>query len=432
VRCCFHAYADSSYAKQVDTAGSVYSTLASERLTNKDKIDEWKMSRSQSGSTMTINTIGNGKDDVSIYNGDENHKVWAGSQDNLDGIYDVYAPTSTLGRPSRPRQIAQPVAVPPPPAKEKKKKSKGQSKSLAGSREDLYHPLMNGKASSVSGTLMKPRHSMPRQMGMQHGPPQPVYIVGPPPGTFQGTLPNPKFFKHHGNTFSHRPRGKMLMPARPIPPPMVPMIIPAPSTLKSKKKQRAPPMEEPIYMPSNRAMSPVAAYQPVTFPHEAYLMQQYATMESQGKQRRSREKSMEKPGKLSKKLAQSMNGLDDPNLLRDDESPFNSGIYRQEHRSRSYGSLANLKFATPIPNGGHDDVDREDLKKEREIMQMVQDLDLSGDELERSEVPRGMEISESFQYLERQGDWLLENTNFSQILPEKAKNPAILFHLIDL
>lgn len=24
---------------------------------------------------MTINTIGNGKDDVSIYNGDENHKV---------------------------------------------------------------------------------------------------------------------------------------------------------------------------------------------------------------------------------------------------------------------------------------------------------------------------------------------------------------------
>lgn len=34
--------------------------------------------------------------------------------------------------------------------------------------------------------------------------------------------------------------------------------------------------------------------------------------------------------------------------------------------------------------------DREDIKKEREIMQMVQDLDLSGDELERSEVPRSM------------------------------------------
>lgn len=30
------------------------------------------------------------------------------------------------------------------------------------------------------------------------------------------------------------------------------------------------------------------------------------------------------------------------------------------------------------------------MKKEREIMQMVQDLDLSGDEIERSEVPRGI------------------------------------------
>lgn len=71
-------------------------------------------------------------------------QVWAGSQDNLDGIYDIYAP-STLSRPSRPRQVTQPVAVPPPPAKEKKKKNKMHSKSLAGSREDLYHPMMNGK-----------------------------------------------------------------------------------------------------------------------------------------------------------------------------------------------------------------------------------------------------------------------------------------------
>ncbi|XP_060533251.1 uncharacterized protein LOC132706128 [Cylas formicarius] len=402
VRCCFHAYADSSYAKQVDTAGSLYGTLASERLSAKDKIDEWKMSRSQLGSTMTINTIG--KDDVSIYNGDENHKVWAGSQDNLDGIYDVYA-TSTISRPSRPRQIAQPVAVPPPPVKEKKKKSKSQSKSLAGSREDLYHPLMNGKASSVAGTLMRPRQI---PMHIPAGP-QPIYIMSQPP---MGTLPNPKFFKH-GNTFSHRPRGKMLIPARPIPPPMVPMIppgppvgpviIPAPSTLmKNRKKHKSLPPEEPIYITNGRTLSPVANYPPVSFPQEAYLMQQYATMESQGKQRQRREKSAEKQTRMNKKLAQSMNGLDDPNLMSD-ESPFNTGIYRkkghlnerafsysirQEHRSRSYGSLANLKFASPIPNGEVED--REDLKKEREIMQMVQDLDLSGDELERSEVPRGM------------------------------------------
>lgn len=37
---------------------------------------------------------------------------------------------------------------------------------------------------------------MPPQMTMQPGSPQPMYIVGPPPGPYQGTLPNPKFFKH--------------------------------------------------------------------------------------------------------------------------------------------------------------------------------------------------------------------------------------------
>lgn len=190
------------------------------------------MSRSQSGSTMTLNTITNNqnhnhnhssKDDISIYNGDENHKVmileyntrvkqvhsqsfqwqiifflllqvfyhlqvWAGSQDNLDGIYDVYS-TSTISRPSRPRQISQPVAVPPPPMKEKKKKNK--VKSLGGSREDLYNPMMNGRPSSVTGSMVKMRQ-MPPQMGVP--PPQPIYIMAPHPGT----LPNPKFFKHHG------------------------------------------------------------------------------------------------------------------------------------------------------------------------------------------------------------------------------------------
>lgn len=326
---------------------------------------------------MTINTIEN-KDDISIYNGDENHKVWAGSQDNLDGngIYDVYA-SSTISRPSRPRQISQPVPVPPPPAKEKNKKR--NKKLLGGSKEELY-PLMNGKANSVSGTMMKPRGPIPP---MQQ---QPMYIMAHPQ-----TLPNPKFFKQYGNTFSHRPKGKMLIPARPIPPPMVPMppvIIPTTMT-KNKKKNKH---EEPIYMPTSRALSPAGSY---VMPPDPYLMQQYATMDSQ--YRKKNKAPSEKSAKLNKKMAQSMNGLDDPNL---DESPFNTGIYRkkghlnerafsysirQEHRSRSYGSLANLKFASPIPNG-----DDDDIKKEREIMQMVQDLDLSGDEIERSEVPRSL------------------------------------------
>lgn len=298
---------------------------------------------------MTINTVGNQKDDISIYNGDENHKVWAGSQDNLDTIYDVYS-TSTLTRPQRPRQISAPVAVPPPPQKEKSNKKRNK-KLLGGSKEELY-PLMNGKASSVAGTMMKPRNHHPM--------PQPIYMMGPPIPT---TLPNPKFLKHHGNTFSHRPSKKMLIPARPIPPPFVPMapvIIPTTMPKKGKKNKHA--IEEPIYMPSSRALSPVASYQPVNFPHEAYLMQHYATMDVSKGKKKDKMGTQEK--KMNKKMAQSMNGLDDPNLA--EESPFNTGIYRkkghlnerafsysirQEHRSRSYGSLANLKFASPIPNG---------------------------------------------------------------------------------
>lgn len=129
------------------------------------------------------------------------------------------------------------------------------------------------------------------------------------------------------------------------------------------------PVEEPIYLPSNRALSPVSSYQPVNFPHEAYMMHQYATMENQQhKQGKRRDKNQTK---INRKLTQSMNGLDDPNLgnVNGDESPFNTGIYRkkghlnerafsysirQEHRSRSYGSLANLKFASPTPNGVHE------------------------------------------------------------------------------
>lgn len=301
---------------------------------------------------MTINTVGNQKDDISIYNGDENHKVWAGSQDNLDTIYDVYS-TSTLTRPQRPRQISAPVAVPPPPQKDKSKKR--NKKLLGGSKEELY-PLMNGKASSVSGTMLKPRNHHP----MPH---QPMYMMGP---HHPQTLPNPKFMKHHGNTFSHRPSKKMLIPARPIPPPfvpMAPMIIPT-TMPKKNKKNKHHTLEEPIYMPSSRALSPVASYQPVNFPHEAYLMQHYATMENPNKGKKKDKMGTQEKQKMNKKMAQSMNGLDDPNLA--EESPFNTGIYRkkghlnerafsysirQEHRSRSYGSLANLKFATPIPNG---------------------------------------------------------------------------------
>ncbi|XP_018320767.1 uncharacterized protein LOC108733914 [Agrilus planipennis] len=423
VRCCFHAYADSSYAKQGEqlvvtspqSGSSIYGTLGPSSNVGEptSRLEEWRVAtsstpaRSVSGSTMTIDAVG--KDDISIYNGDENHKVWAGSQDNLDGgggggIYEAYS-TSTVGRTPRPRQITAPVPVPPPPIiKEKMSKNKSNPKNMKRyqSTEDLmYAPTMNGRAGGGGGSLAG---TMPKHMKQPHRPMpphQPLYIMPHP----QQTLPNPKFFKHYGNTFSHRPRGKVLIPGRPVAPPLVPMApLVLPATVTKNRKKNKQMLEEPIY---GRAASTYGAIPPnyPPPPGSEYMMPppHFATIESKGKSKKNKDKLLN-----SKKLAQSMNGLDQDPVLQDaDESPFDTGIYkrkghlnerafsysiRQEHRSRSYGSLANLKFATPIPNGvSHDAEERgEDLKKEREILQMVQDLDLSGDDLERSEVPRAI------------------------------------------
>ena len=82
-----------------------------------------------------------------------------------------------------------------------------------------------------------------------------------------------------------------------------------------------------------------------------------------------------------------------------ENSPSGTGIYRkkghlnerafsysirQEHRSRSHGSLASLKFAAPNNSATGPSTDH---KKEREIVHMMRGLDLMGDDLERSEVP---------------------------------------------
>jgi hypothetical protein len=55
VRCCFHAYADNSYAKQVEN-GSVYGTLGGKStMTNGEMTNGW---RSRAGSTTTLNSTG--------------------------------------------------------------------------------------------------------------------------------------------------------------------------------------------------------------------------------------------------------------------------------------------------------------------------------------------------------------------------------------
>lgn len=329
-------------------------------------------------------------DGGSIYNGDENHKVWSGSQDRLDEIgtespYDFFSSTSvgvsnggvgnmsTLGRTPRARQISAPIPVPPPPKEELRKQKKDKKNKSASSQ-------------SLSGTLIRPKpvHGATLVRGIPHHHQMPMHhapmAYGPPYGHHHQPPP-----PHHRqfHTISHRAytngmngHGHGMPPPHPLqivqmqmhgpPPPhmhpQVPVMMPQQyATLqhsRGKKKSKKDKMNGgiPLGMP---VPPPLFAYPQSVLPPE------------------SRPLSMS-----NRKLAQSAGaGLDDSGNSGA-ESPGGTGIYRrkghlnerafsysirQEHRSRSHGSLASLQFNPP------------DLKKEREIAQMVAGLDLNDD-----------------------------------------------------
>jgi hypothetical protein len=67
VRCCFHAYADNSYAKQLENGSPVYGTLGGKSSTVTNGNGETNGWRSRAGSTTTLNSVGqqlNGIDDA--------------------------------------------------------------------------------------------------------------------------------------------------------------------------------------------------------------------------------------------------------------------------------------------------------------------------------------------------------------------------------
>lgn len=226
-----------------------------------------------------------------------------------------------------------------------------------------------------------------------------MMMQGPPPN-----LKKSGTFSARGSKGSRggMPPPFMMMPPGPYGPPPggpPPHLMPPPG----HPLHYAHHQEEPIYMPQNtRPMSPMASYQPGHFPHEAYYSQQppqqYATIDKANKYRKNH-----KGSKSSK--ANSKNVSSDSNA---DDSEFGAGIHkrghinerafsysiRNEHRSRSYGSLANMQFG---PNGepvmmnghghghGHGHGGGEDG-----LANMISEMDIGDDRLERSEVPLGM------------------------------------------
>lgn len=338
------------------------------------------------GSSADLNvTVDDGENP--IYNGDENHKVWNGSQDQLDAIamespYEVFSGnTSTLGRPVRARQISTPIDVPPPPMREENsKKRKGKKLSKTPGTQ------------SLSGTLIRPKpiHPSTLQRPGLYGGLSGSVIYGSAVGS--GGFPPPHGSRNY-HTISHRsfhggPPGSQPHFHHPgMPPPHPPQMMHKPqmgipmqmpvmmsqyatlqssrSTKKKKKDKKSSgipvglPMIPPIYT-YHQGMGPPPPPQPTI---------------AQSLIGEPRSLAMS-----NRKLAVSMgNGLDD-GLNSGTESPGGTGIYRrkghlnerafsysirQEHRSRSHGSLASLKFNPP------------DMKKEREIAQMVAGLDLN-------------------------------------------------------
>ena len=173
---------------------------------------------------------GTGSEEVSVFNGDENHKVWAGKSpepaiDGTDGIYDEGHYGSTLrsfrstvsgtSHRNRPRQMLMPSSPPPPPIpeekedgaggphnihnnkKDKKKKKRSKSRDALDSSAPPGMQMYMGNGSILNGAPPSRKHSssgsllgVPRAMmnGHAQGHGHPRGSNGVPPGMKSGTF----------------------------------------------------------------------------------------------------------------------------------------------------------------------------------------------------------------------------------------------------
>lgn len=191
---------------------------------------------------------------------------------------------------------------------------------------------------------------------MMYGPPPPPHMMGPPMGP-PPHMNGGRQFHTIGHRGQHHPPPPHMMPMyMPQMPIMLPPQYATLQSMKGKKKKGKDKMNGaiPVGMPI-----PPMFYPPPPSSHVA--------------------DSPRALGMSNRKLAQSTAALDDSGNSGA-ESPGGTGIYRrkghlnerafsysirQEHRSRSHGSLASLQFNPP------------DMKKEREIIQMVSGLELN-------------------------------------------------------
>ncbi|XP_044017557.1 uncharacterized protein LOC122858633 [Aphidius gifuensis] len=410
VRCCFHAYADSSYAKGLDSNTATITSNGSSPSshpsngnanghTNGNGHSNGSLYHTLGGSSSTLDNHSPpgtridaaNSDEISLYNGDENHKVWAKGRDEVDAVYQEQG-TLRSTRGSRPRQLVAPPPPPPPPppsstsnipsqqllmdesssakrkANKKLKKIKNRGHEEAALIHPGHHPQMHPQAIYTNG---HGHHTLGHPIRQQHyhGHPLP-----PSSRSVAGTLARPApvllvpaaTLPRKGHHHHHHPRGLRPMPV-PAAAPIVPIYAPLPVV---------PPPPGTVYQTA------------------------YGTAGTRGRRHHQEIEASTLGG--NRRLAAShadltahdtngnANGHDDGG-----DSRFGTGIYRRkghlnerafsysiraEHRSRSHGSLASLGFSPP--NGTT--LPKEE-KKDREIAQMVAGLSL--DEAERGGGP---------------------------------------------
>ncbi|XP_058805928.1 uncharacterized protein LOC131672604 [Phymastichus coffea] len=386
VRCCFHAYADSRFARglepgcngsgnggaatptnghqqlsngqsngqsnghhQPQSAGSLYHTLGGSSTTLADNNGGSPVSKLETGS--------NDDDSSSLYNGDENHKVWARGRDEIDGLYQEQGTLrSTKG--SRPRQLIAPPPPPPPPP---------PAQPLLVPEETPSRKKAAKKLKKIKSRSDEPHHFAAQQLVYANGH---HHTLGHPPAR-----PPPP----HG--YPHPPRSVAGTLARPAP------VLLVPAATLPRKAHHHPRGIRPI--PAAAPIVPIYAPLPPPPPPSTVY---YGTTGNRGR-RHHQDPALDSStlGMHSRRMAASHVDLTAAEQPRNSDSPdnesrFGTGIYRRkghlnerafsysiraEHRSRSHGSLASLGFQ----NGGPA-VSKEEAKKDREIAQMVAGLSI--------------------------------------------------------
>ncbi|XP_016840254.2 uncharacterized protein LOC103315660 [Nasonia vitripennis] len=392
VRCCFHAYADSRFAKGLEPNGTNGAAVSNGQATPTNGHSSSNGLYHTLGGSSTTLAENNGSggsptsakldtasndDGSSLYNGDENHKVWARGRDEIDGLYQEQGTLrSTKG--SRPRQLIAPPPPPPPPPQQPLMHDESNSSS---SRKKASKKLKKLKNRSLQD---EQQHHFAQQLQMQQAA---MYTNGHGHHTLGHPIRQPPPHGYHPMAPGSRSVAGTLARPGPV------LLVPA-ATLPRKAHHHPARGIRPI--PAAAPIVPIYAPLPVVPPPPAGMYPGgYGTTGNRGRRHHPDAMDSSTLGLQQRRMAASHADLSVPppppqqersgNDSPDNESRFGTGIYRRkghlnerafsysiraEHRSRSHGSLASLGFA------GQNGLPPKEEKKDREIAQMVAGLSL--------------------------------------------------------